>query len=134
MLVTSEKEMNATEIYSVYHNLWKIEESFRYLKTFLEARPVYVSNSDSIYGHFLICYLSLLIIRLMEIKEFKNKICDGKITEFIRKFNVLVDKKKIINCTAMSIAKNVDDLIPKQDLTKKYYTDKEILNILHFGF
>jgi len=134
LLVTSEKEMNATEIYSVYHNLWKIEESFRYLKTFLEARPVYVSNSDSIYGHFLICYLSLLIIRLMEIKEFKNKICDSKITEFIRKFNVLVDKKKIINCTAMSIAKHVDDLIPKQDLTKKYYTDKEILNILNFGF
>ncbi len=37
---TSEKRMNAEEIMEVYHNLWKVEKSFRVMKTTLEVRPV----------------------------------------------------------------------------------------------
>lgn len=58
LLVTSEVNMSAVEKYSAYHNLWKIEESFRVMKSQLDARPVYLQKKDSIVGHFLICYLS----------------------------------------------------------------------------
>ena len=42
MLVTSEISMADKEIYTTYHNLWRIEESFRIMKSQLDARPVYL--------------------------------------------------------------------------------------------
>ena len=42
---------------------WKIEESFRILKTDLEARPVYVHTDKHIKGHFVLCYLALCMVR-----------------------------------------------------------------------
>lgn len=74
LLVTSEVDLEPLQIYNTYHGLWKIEESFRITKSYLEARPVYVQKKETIYGHFLICYLSLFLLRVMEIKCFKNKV------------------------------------------------------------
>lgn len=88
MLVTSEIEANPEEIYKIYHNLWRIEESFRLLKTYLQSRPAFVSDEDTIKGHFLICYISLTLIRLLELKTFKDEIPATQIFEFIRQYNV----------------------------------------------
>ena len=44
---------------------WEIEENFRIMKTEFEARPVYVQRDDRIKAHFLTCYLSLLLYRLV---------------------------------------------------------------------
>ena len=134
ILITSELKMSAQSIYSVYHNLWRIEESFRYMKTFLQSRPVYVSSRESIYGHFLICYLSLLIMRLIEIKEFKNTISDARITEFIRKFRVVLDKKSIINCATLNVVKPIDNALSSLNLTRKYFDEKSVNNLLGFMF
>lgn len=54
LLVTSELDMDPLKICDTYHNLWKIEESFRITKSYLDARPVYAQKKDTIYGHFLI--------------------------------------------------------------------------------
>ncbi|HKM05925.1 MAG TPA: transposase, partial [Sphaerochaeta sp.] len=56
------------EIIDMYRGLWKIEESFRVTKTELQARPVYVSREDRIQAHFLTCFISLLIVRILERK------------------------------------------------------------------
>jgi IS4 transposase len=48
MLVTSEVKADPKEIYKVYHNLWRIEESFRLLKTYLQSRPAFASDEDTI--------------------------------------------------------------------------------------
>ena len=53
MLVTSEITMSDKDIYNVYHNLWRIEESFRIMKSQLDARPVYLQKEDTIVGTFL---------------------------------------------------------------------------------
>ncbi|MDS8234297.1 transposase, partial [Streptococcus pneumoniae] len=45
---------------------WEIEESFRIMKQELRARPVYLSRSDRIQAHFTICFLALMIYRLLE--------------------------------------------------------------------
>ncbi|MCF0230762.1 MAG: IS1634 family transposase [Enterococcus sp.] len=66
-IVTSEEEMPCQEIIDAYRDLWKIEESFRVLKGDFDARPVYVSREEHIRAHFLICYISLLIMRLMQL-------------------------------------------------------------------
>jgi transposase len=65
-IMTDRMELSASEAVSIYKGLWKIEESFRILKTDLQARPVFVWNDDHIKGHFALCYLSLYMIRLLQ--------------------------------------------------------------------
>ena len=88
LLVTSEINKSAQDICNTYHGLWRIEESFRVMKTYLEARPVYLQNKESIYGHFTICYMALTILRLLEIKVFNDELPIGQIIEFIRNYNI----------------------------------------------
>ena len=46
--------------------VWKIEESFRIMKSEFKARPVYLSRDDRITAHFTTCFLSLVILRFLE--------------------------------------------------------------------
>lgn len=66
-IITSEQEMDDREIIEAYRGLWRVEESFRVLKGDMEARPVYVSTETHIRAHFLICYVALLVMRLMQL-------------------------------------------------------------------
>lgn len=54
------------EIARINHNRWKIEESFRIMKTEFRSRPVYVQKEGHIKAHFLTCYLALLVYRVLE--------------------------------------------------------------------
>ena len=65
-IVTSELDMSDGEIIDTYRGLWEIEETFKVTKSTLEARPVYVSREDRINAHFLICFIALVIIRLIQ--------------------------------------------------------------------
>jgi len=103
LLVTSETKMKADDIYSTYHNLWRIEESFKMMKSYLDARPVFLQKIASIHGHFLICYLSVLLLRLLQFKVLKNKYCTEEIVNFIRDFRVVkLERNKYVNITSSS--------------------------------
>lgn len=81
----------ATEaILEAYHGLWKIEESFRVMKTNLEARPIYVWSEASIQGHFVICYLALVLQRLLEhrLREKGVDLSTEKIQDALRSANI----------------------------------------------
>lgn len=100
MLVTSETVMADQEIYEAYHNLWRIEESFRVMKSQLDARPVYLQKKDTIAGHFLVCYLAVLLTRIFQFKILKNKYCTEEIFDFIHDFRVAkISDRKYINLT-----------------------------------
>ncbi len=71
-IITSEQEMKDRDIIDAYRGLWRIEESFRVLKSDFDARPVYVSREDHIRAHFLVCFISLLIMRLMQLDSEKQ--------------------------------------------------------------
>lgn len=73
-IVTNKLEMDPVAIMKAYRSLYKIEESFRILKTNLEARPVYHFKSRRIRSHFLICYMALVLQRLLEYKLSKEDI------------------------------------------------------------
>ena len=64
---TSEKEMTAADVMDAYHTLWKIEESFRIMKTTMEVRPIHHWTPKRIEGHFVMCFLAFLMERTMEI-------------------------------------------------------------------
>ena len=67
-IVETSLEAPALEVVKIYKNLWKIEDSFRYLKSNFRARPVYVRLEDHIRGNFLICFLALCLHRFLEYK------------------------------------------------------------------
>jgi len=65
-IVTSEQDYDERKMRQVYGGLWKIEQSFRIMKSDLYARPVFVSNNEHIRAHFLICFVALLIVRIIQ--------------------------------------------------------------------
>lgn len=62
----SDETLDPSRVIDIYHGLWKIEESFRVMKSNLEARPIFVWTEESIKGHFVLCYLALVIQRYLE--------------------------------------------------------------------
>lgn len=70
--VVTDKDMDSDEAMSIYRSQWKIEESFRILKTDLEARPVFVWTDKHIEGYFLICYIALTMLRYLQYLLQKN--------------------------------------------------------------
>jgi len=66
VLVTSETNMGDEAIINHYHELSKIEDCFKVTKTEFDTRPVYVSLKAHIEAHFLTCFLSLIIIRILQ--------------------------------------------------------------------
>jgi len=63
-IVTSEEHLTDEEIIETYRGLWEIEKTFKITKSTLESRPVNVSLPEHIDGHFISCFISLIIIRL----------------------------------------------------------------------
>lgn len=102
------------DIAKINHDRWEIEESFRIMKSEFKSRPVYLQNDNRITAHFLTCFISLLIYRLLEKKLDNNYTCDE-----------LINTLKDMNLT--SVGK--DSFVPA-------YTRTEITDALHdtFGF
>jgi len=82
-IVSSELNDTDEHIHDMYRGLWKIEESFKVTKSVLETRPIYLTTFEHINAHFLICFISLLIARCVEI-SLGNKYTIAKITETLR--------------------------------------------------
>jgi transposase len=72
-ILTSETEKSNREIINKYHGLSRIEDSFRIIKSDLEGRPVYVRTPEHINSHFLICFIALTMIRLIQFKVLKSQ-------------------------------------------------------------
>ena len=131
LMVTSELDMEPLQIYQTYHSLWKIEESFRITKSYLDARPVYVHKKETIYGHFLICYLSLFLLRVLEIKVFKNQINSYDLIDFIRDFRIVNkgDGSYINISRNQTVNEKVKKATGLTNLDALFLTEKEINNL-----
>jgi len=67
-IITSELNFDYRRILAAYRGLWRIEESFRITKNDLEVRPIYLSTESHINGHFIICFVALVMIRMLQHK------------------------------------------------------------------
>ena len=83
-IITSEYKEEDERIIELYRGLWKIEESFKITKSDLETRPVYLSTSEHIEAHFLTCFVSLVIARILE-HRLKGKHSVTALLESMRK-------------------------------------------------
>ena len=79
---------NLSLIISANKRRWEIEESFEIMKSELKTRPIYVSRKDAINGHLLVCFVALLVYRILEKEYLKNQYSCSEVIETLRKLNV----------------------------------------------
>ena len=91
--VITNLEGDIGEILKINRQRWEIEENFRIMKTDFEARPVYVRREDRIKAHFLTCYISLLVYRLLE-KKIGNDYTCNEILSTLRSMQVTLLSKE----------------------------------------
>ena len=78
-------------ILAISKNRWEIEESFRILKTDFDSGTVHLSREDRIKAHFLTCFISLLIYRILE-NKLNYKYTHNQIIEKLREMEVYEEK------------------------------------------
>ena len=128
-IVTSELHMTDKMIIDTYRGLWEIEETFKITKGTLEARPVYVSRKDRIEAHFLVCFISLTIIRLLQ-RLTKRRFSPERIVECL---NSIACSSEQDSLYLFDYRTEVSDAIGEAlglDFTRKRLRLKEIKNIL----
>ena len=104
---------NIEEIIKINKQRWEIEKNFRIMKTEFEARPVYVRRDDRIKAHFMTCYISLLLYRLLE-KKIGNRYTTEQIIGTLRSMK-------------MTLLNTANGYVPS-------YTRTEITDSLHKAF
>lgn len=67
-IATNNKELSVEEILEAYKQLYKIEQSFRSFKTFLETRPMYHWTKNRILGHLVLCYISFTVLNYLQLQ------------------------------------------------------------------
>lgn len=127
-IVTSEENLSDIEIRNIYRGLAKIENTFKVTKSNLESRPVYVWTPEHIEAHFLSCFVSLVIIRLLE-NKLKNKYSTKQIIEALKNFTSSHIEHDIYKQNNYNeIIKQFSDIY-NLNLDKKYRTLSEIKKI-----
>lgn len=128
-IVTSEWKKKDEEIVEIYRGLWRIEEAFKVTKSDLEARPVYLSRNDHIQAHFLICFVALVIVRLLALR-LGNKYAIPKIMESLNKASgSLLEENWYVFNHADEITKMITKVLDV-DLSRKYLKLGDIKKIL----
>lgn len=97
-IITSELDYDAKKIRQVYGGLWKIEQSFRIMKSDLEARPIYLSTEAHIKAHFLICYVALIVVRLLQFYMKDAPLTPERLADVLNAAVCQVDKGGIVHC------------------------------------
>lgn len=86
LIVTSETSLSNDEIINIYRGLWEIEETFSIVKGVLKVRPVFAKSLLGIHAHMLICFTSLLILRILQ-KDTLLKVLSQEQIDAIEKAN-----------------------------------------------
>jgi len=116
-------------IINIYRGLWRIEDSFKVTKSDLDARPVHLSRHDRIKAHFLTCFISLVITRLIE-KRLGHKYSVSAITEAMNHISCSPESENVFMFDYRS---DVTDALGEAfgiDFTKERLTRAQIKNIL----
>lgn len=132
LMVTSEIEMTDEDIYDTYHNLWRIEESFKIMKSDLDARPVFAQKEETIKGHFLICYITVLLERVLQFKVLENKYSTSEVFSFIKNFKATKADRNYINTTTYTDFINDFSNISGLPLTNYHLTETQIKSIFKY--
>lgn len=128
-IVTSEKDMSDKQMRDTYSGLWEIEESFKIMKSEFCARPVFLQLRNHINAHFLICFVALLIMRVLQHmtdKRFSPKAIRDSLARYSCSH---LDQNYYIFDYRDDFIKSIEHIF-NIDLTNKFLTTSQIKNIL----
>ena len=128
-IVTSELELSEQRIIEIYRGLSEIEDNFKVSKSDLDIRPVHVSREDRINAHVLTCFISLVILRLIQ-KKTSYKFTPEQIITCLNNISCSLEHT---NLYLFDYRSNISNSIGEAfgiDFTKKRLRLNEIKNIL----
>ena len=113
----------------IYKGLWEIEESFKIIKSEFKARPVFVKTESHVNAHFLICYVTLVIMRVIEhlleerftTKQIRNALCSYACSYLEQNYYMFDYRDEVLDALGTLYG---------WDLTRKYMSRAEIKKIL----
>lgn len=117
------------KIIGMYRGLWRIEDNFRVTKSELDTRLVLVFRKDRIHAHFLVCYISLVILRLIQ-KRLGGAYSTAAIINQLKNITCSPEAK---NLFLFDYRTDITDAIGEAlgiNFTKKRLSRSEIKNIL----
>lgn len=124
--ITTNLNGDVQEILNISKNRWEIEESFRILKTDFDSGTVHLSREDRIKAHFLTCFISLLIYRILE-NKLNYKYTNTQIIDKLKEMEVYEEKG-----TGYSPAYVRNTLTDDLHETFSFRTDYEIITYENF--
>ena len=130
-IVTSEEHLSDLELRNIYKGLSKIEETFKITKSEFNARPINVRLEDHIDAHFLICFISLVIIRLLQY-DINNKYTIKNILEKIKNFKCTHETGNLYKFIGYKPEIQYLNRKLELDMDKKYNTRENIKKILKY--
>jgi transposase len=128
-LITSELEMPDARVIEIYRGLSDIEDNFKVSKSDLDIRPVFVTREDRINAHVLTCFISLVMIRLIQ-KKTRYQFTPEQIITCLNNMSCSLEHENIY---LFDYRTSVSDEIGKAfgiDFTNKRLSLSEIKNIL----
>jgi len=130
-IVTSEENLSDIELRNIYKGLAKIEETFKITKSEFNARPVNVRLEDHIDAHFLICFISLVIVRILQDK-IANKYTLKNLLEKMKNFKCTHITGNLYKSFGYKPEIQYLNQILQLNLDKKYNTRENIKKILKY--
>lgn len=130
-IVTSEENLSDLELRNIYKGLAKIEETFKITKSEFDARPVNVRLEDHIDAHFLTCFISLVIIRIIQ-SEINNKYTIKNILEKIKNFKCTHETNNLYKYIGYKPEIQYLNRKLVLNMDKKYDTRENIKKILKY--
>ena len=131
LCVPEDMEASIEDILKISKGRWEIEESFRILKSEFKARPVFLQREERIRAHFVICYLSLLIYRILEKEKLQEKYTTQEIIDTLKDmitnkiegigYKQLYKKTDITTALNNSFNINVDQKFINAKKMKKFF-------------
>lgn len=111
------------EIIKIVKSRWQIEDCFKIMKTNFKSRPVYHYKHERILAHFIICFIALLVFRILEYKLNKKY----SINDIIKQLKTMTVSEThntffTANYTGSSILKDLDSIFNK-NLELSVYTN-----------
>lgn len=121
-------EEKAEEIIKINKARWKIEECFRVMKTSFKSRPVYLQKDNRIKAHFTICYLALIIFRMLKLNLNDKSITTDNILETLRNMNITIHDRLGYGKSLYTYSKTIEAIEKKYNLglTHKYYSEAQL--------
>ena len=130
-IVTSEEHLSDLELRNIYKGLSKIEETFKITKSEFKARPIYVKLDDHIDALFLICFISLVIVRVLQ-AESNHKYSLKQLLEKMSQFECTHENSNIYKIIKYKQEIQYLNRIFQINLDKKYITREDMKKILRY--